>query len=94
MAPSDLDPISKLRLGKAAQIVGLAAIAIGVIGGALVALAPTDVGDATARQNLLIGVSCCFAPALLASIPILIVAGMLRRSARSDDVGSLYRGWD
>ena len=94
MAPSDLDPISKLRLGKAARLVGIAVIAIGLVGGALVALSPSQGSDGATRQNLMIGVFCCFGPSLLASVPILVVGRMLRESARDDDIGSLYRGWD
>ncbi len=94
MIGSDLDPVSKLRLGKAASWIALGVIAVGLIGGALVALMPTEGGDATAQQNLLVGAFCCFGPALLATIPILVVGRMLRRSARAEDIGSLYRGWD
>jgi drug/metabolite transporter (DMT)-like permease len=94
MAPSDLNPVAKLRLGKAARLVGVAVILIGLVGGALVALSPTQGADGATQQNLMIGVFCCFGPSLLASVPILIVGRMLRESARRDDIGSLYRGWD
>lgn len=94
MAYDDLDPVSKQKLGKIFQWIGIAAISVGVIGGILVALAPTEGTDMTTRQNILFGISCCFGPSLLAAIPALIVGGMMRRAARDDDSGSLYRGWD
>ena len=94
MAYHDLDPLSKLRLGKAAQWVGIASILLGIIGGVLVALMPTEGTRATPEQNVLFGIFCCFGPSLFAAIPILIVGRMLRKSARGNDIGSLYRGWD
>lgn len=94
MAPNDLDPITKLRLGKAARLVGIVMIAIGLVGGVLVALSPTEGTDVTTRQNLAAGIFCCFGPSLLAAVPIMIVGRMLRESARGDDIGSMYRGWD
>jgi drug/metabolite transporter (DMT)-like permease len=94
MAFDDLDPVSKLKLGKAFQWVALAAVAIGVIGGILVALSPTEGTDMTTRQNILFGIFCCFAPTLLPAIPLMIVGRMMRKAAQPDEAGSLYRGWD
>jgi uncharacterized membrane protein YhdT len=94
MAPDDLDPISKLRLGKAAQWVALAVVLVGLIGGVLVALTPTDGAEGAMRQNVLFALACCLGPSVFAAIPLFIVGRMIRRSARQSDVGSLYRGWD
>ncbi len=92
MALSDLDTASKNRLAKAARLIGIAVIAVGLIGGVLVALAPTEGTDTATRDNVRIGVFCCFGPALLTSIPVLLVGRLLRQSVHENDIGSLYRG--
>ncbi len=93
MAFDDLDPVSKLKLGKTFQWIGVAALAVGAIGGLLVVLGP-DTSDMTTRQNILFGIFCCFAPTLLPAVPMIIVGRMMQKAARSDGSGSLYRNWD
>ena len=95
MAPDDLDPVSKLKLGKIAQWIGISVIAMGVIGGILVVVVPTQGAAPDAlRQNVMFALACCLAPSVLTAIPVMVVGRLMRRSAKSNDIGSLYRGRD
>jgi len=93
MLPTDLDPASRLKIGRALLRVGIVVVLLGVIAAAAVALTPTDPDTSTPTQNTQFGLVFCLGPALLGGVPCIIVGRQLSKQDHPDDIGRLYRGF-